>query len=120
MYEIKKIQIWPFARSVAVIITSAMVVIPLGVIFFIAVMESQYGGFDIDDIFDVLFDEDFAIGYLAIIPISAAVSLAAATLGALAYNFVSQRLGGIVLEIDYHQNGLNSQDQESSVNQENK
>ena len=120
MYEIKKIKIWPFARSVALLFTVAMVVIPIGFVFFIAVVEggSYGGGFDLEDFFDILFDEDFMVGYLILLPVTAGVSLATAALSAWAYNLVSERIGGIVLGIDYHQeDSTNVQDGKQQQNQ---
>lgn len=105
MYEIRKIQVWPFARSLAVLFTSAMTVLPLGFILFVSIIETvSYGrGFFVEEFLEILLEEEFLIGYAIGIVVTAGVSLGAGSLAAWVYNLFCERFGGIVLDIIYHE-----------------
>jgi hypothetical protein len=103
MYEIKKIKIWPFARSLAILSLSAGLAMIIVWVFFIGFLEGDYFIQSMLESFAWLI---FLAGYLLAIIVA---SLAAGALGALLYNLISQKIGGIIIDIAYLKN-KNEQD----------
>lgn len=104
MYEIKKLNVWSFARSVAAVMLGASLVVPIAgalLIGFMGAIMWGYGAFDIEEIFEVLFDDEFLVFYFVQIFVVALASLGAGALGAWIYNLVSGKVGGVKMDIEY-------------------
>ena len=126
MYEIKKIHIWPFARSVAVVGTAAALIVPIFVVIAGGMLEAifwGYGSMDIEDLIEIFIEEEFVFLYVFIVPASALASLAIGALAAFVYNLISEKLGGVRMDIDYlgsvEQAEQNDQTQQTEEGQEN-
>ena len=98
MYEIKEIKIWPFARALGIISMAVALIAEFCFIAFVIII----GETDPEEIIEDFANEpEIALGFLAfILGTSIALSIGGA-LGALIYNAVSQRLGGIKINIVY-------------------
>ena len=104
MYEIKKLNVWSFARSIAAVMLGASLVVPIAFAILIGFMGAIMwgnGGFDVEDVFEILFEEEFITFYFVQIPIVALASLGAGALGAWIYNLVSLRVGGVKMDIEF-------------------
>lgn len=101
MYEIKEIKIWPFARSLALFgfLFSAAAI----VIFFLFMI--LVGEIDIDEIFLFIFKETEAFAVMLGIILAATIGFGVVgALSALIYNYLSQKIGGIKVDIKYLEN----------------
>jgi len=98
MYEIKEIKIWPLARSLALFgFIFSIVAIVIFFLFMILV-----GEIDIDEIFLFVFRETEAFAVMLGIILAATVGFGTVgALVALIYNYLSQKVGGIKLDIKY-------------------
>ena len=98
MYEIKEIKIWPLARGLALFgfIFSIIAI----VIFFLLMILA--GEIDIDEIFLFVFKETEALAVMLGIILAATAGFGVVgALSALIYNYLSQKIGGIKLDIGY-------------------
>jgi hypothetical protein len=104
MYEIKKVHVWPLARSVAVVGAAAALIVPIFVVIAGGMLEAifwGYGSMDFEDLIEIFVEEEFIFLYVFIVPATALASLAVGALGAFVYNLISEKLGGIQMDIYY-------------------
>ncbi|MEA1925813.1 MAG: hypothetical protein U9M90_01015 [Patescibacteria group bacterium] len=107
MYEIKNIDPVSLGRSLAVV--GGSIFLALVVCFVIFMM--SFGGIDLDDLFEEEVFMFFGGGLIITVTGFFIGSLA----GAMIYNYISSRFGGVKLDIDYHK-GRNEPLQDSGSN----
>ncbi|MEA2007312.1 MAG: hypothetical protein U9O20_04100 [Patescibacteria group bacterium] len=104
MSEIRKIHVWPFARSVSIFGAETTLIIPTFVVIVAGMLEAVfwgYGSMDVEYLIEIFLEEEFIFFYIFIISVTTLVSLVLGALGAFVYNLISEKLGGIQMDINY-------------------